>query len=336
MIKEDAKVTIIVPVYNVEKYLEKCLESLINQTYKNLEIIVVDDGSSDNSGKICDEFAKRDNRIIVIHQKNGGISIARNVGLDKMCGSYVTFVDADDYLDLNAIENFLAISINEAADIVCGETVIIFKDKILRNSNKEKEKYSTELIKEKILSDKLGNHAATKFYKAELWKNIQFPEKLVYEDFYIMPSVCVNANKIVYRCDPLYYYNRINPTSLSSLWNDFNAWHRYSKFKGYCEHLRVAKLLKKQDIVEWAEKKALHEIVKAFCRNYGRPCLANNDLDEMKAYLLSNIKNIKNLKIKDRFLIWSILNFPFICKLYGKILYIIFMLKMSINKIISK
>ena len=331
MMETKAKVTVIVPVYNVEKYLRKCLDSLINQTYKNLEIIVVDDGSTDNSVKICDEFANRDNRITVIRQKNGGISIARNAGLGKMTGSYVTFVDSDDYLEINAVEKFLKISITEGADIVCSETIIIFKDRIVHNSNKENEKYSTELIKEKILLDKLGNHAATKFYKAELWKNIRFPEKLVYEDFYIMPSVCVNAKKIVYKCEPLYYYNRINPTSLSSLWNDFNAWHRYSKFKGYCEHLRIAKLLNKPNIMEWAEKKALHEIVKAFCRNYGKPCLSDNDLNEMKAYLKNNIKRIKQLKIKDRFLIWSILNCPYICKMYGKILYIIFKFKMSKN-----
>ena len=331
MIKANAKVTIIVSVYNVEKYLRKCLDSLINQTYKNLEIIVINDESTDGSGKICDEFAVKDSRVLVIHQKNSGVSVARNVGLDKMTGSYVTFVDSDDYLEINAVEKFLKISITEGADIVCSETIIIFKDRIVHNSNKENEKYSTELIKEKILLDKLGNHAITKFYKAELWKNIRFPEKLVYEDFYIMPSVCVNAKKIVYKCEPLYYYNRINPTSLSSLWNDFNAWHRYSKFKGYCEHLRIAKILNKPYIIEWAEKKALHEIVKAFCRNYGKPCLSDNDLNEMKAYLKNNIKRIKQLKIKDRFLIWSILNCPYICKMYGKILYIIFKFKMSKN-----
>ena len=83
--------------------------------------------------------------------------------------------------------------------------------------------------------------------------------------------------------------------------------------------------------MEWAEKKALHEIVKAFCRNYGKPCLSDNDLNEMKAYLKNNIKRIKQLKIKDIFLIWSILNCPYICKMYGKILYIIFKFKMSKN-----
>lgn len=327
----DAKVTIIVSVYNVEKYLKKCLDSLINQTYKNLEIIVIDDGSTDGSGKICDEFAKIDDRVIVVHQKNAGVSVARNIGLDKMTGSHVTFVDSDDYLEQKAIEKFLTILIYENADIVCGEAITFIMDGTIYYPNKKAEKFSTDVIKEKILLDKLGNHAITKFYKAELWKNIRFPEKLVYEDFYIMPSVCVNAKKIVYKCEPLYYYNRINPTSLSSLWNDFNAWHRYSKFKGYCEHLRIAKLLNKPNIIEWAEKKALHEIVKAFCRNYGKPCLSDNYLNEMKEYLKSNIKRIKQLKIKDKFLIWSILNCPYICKMYGKILYIIFKFKMSKN-----
>lgn len=98
-------VSIIVPVYNVEKYLKKCVQSIINQTYKNLEIILVDDGSSDNSGKICDEFAQKDNRIKVIHKINGGQADARNKALDIMNGEWVSFVDSDDFIDKFHIEN---------------------------------------------------------------------------------------------------------------------------------------------------------------------------------------------------------------------------------------
>ncbi|MCR8685715.1 glycosyltransferase family 2 protein, partial [Campylobacter ureolyticus] len=94
-----------VPVYNVEKYLKKCIQSIINQTYKNLEIILVDDGSSDNSGKICDEFAQKDNRIKVIHKTNGGLSDARNAGLDGMSGEWVSFVDSDDFISPYYVEN---------------------------------------------------------------------------------------------------------------------------------------------------------------------------------------------------------------------------------------
>ncbi|HFI0794571.1 TPA: glycosyltransferase family 2 protein [Streptococcus suis] len=103
-IKEEL-VSVIVPVYNVEKYLVQCIDSIINQTYQNLEIILVNDGSTDNSGKICDEYAKKDSRIKVIHKENGGLSDARNKGLDFMTGEYVTLVDSDDYLEHNCIEN---------------------------------------------------------------------------------------------------------------------------------------------------------------------------------------------------------------------------------------
>ncbi|OUQ56652.1 hypothetical protein B5E58_10530, partial [Tyzzerella sp. An114] len=97
---ENKKISVIVPIYNVEKYLNRCVDSIINQTYKNLEIILVDDGSPDNCGKICDEYAKKDNRIKVVHKENGGVSSARNVGLNIATGDYIGFVDGDDWIDL--------------------------------------------------------------------------------------------------------------------------------------------------------------------------------------------------------------------------------------------
>lgn len=115
------KISIILPVYNVEKYLDKCLDSLVNQTYKKLEIILVDDGSPDNSGKICDEWAKKDKRIKVIHKENGGVSSARNKGLDIATGDYIGFVDPDDYVDLTMYEKLVAKAQEEDADITfCG------------------------------------------------------------------------------------------------------------------------------------------------------------------------------------------------------------------------
>ena len=98
------KISVVVPVYNVEKYLRKCIDSIINQTYKNLEIILVDDGSPDKCGEICDEYAKKDNRVKVIHKKNAGVSSARNDGIDNATGEYIIFVDSDDWLEDNAIE----------------------------------------------------------------------------------------------------------------------------------------------------------------------------------------------------------------------------------------
>ena len=114
------KITVIVPVYNVEHYLDKCLDSLINQTYKNLEIIVINDGSTDNSGIICQEYAQKDNRIIYIEKENGGLSDARNVGLDKMTGSYVTFIDSDDWVESDYVEVLYNKLIEYRADIAVG------------------------------------------------------------------------------------------------------------------------------------------------------------------------------------------------------------------------
>lgn len=102
------KISIIVPVYQAEKYISKCIESIVNQTYKNLEIILIDDGSTDRSGEICDEYGKKDNRIVVVHNKNKGVSVARNCGLDIATGDYITFVDSDDYIDLQMYSESLA------------------------------------------------------------------------------------------------------------------------------------------------------------------------------------------------------------------------------------
>ena len=109
-------ISIIVPIYNVELYLEKCIESIINQTYKNLEIILVDDGSTDSCGKICDEYAKKDNRIKVIHKINGGLSDARNKGMEIAKGKYIGFVDGDDYVASDMYETLYKFSVKNSLD----------------------------------------------------------------------------------------------------------------------------------------------------------------------------------------------------------------------------
>ena len=129
-------ISIIIPVYNVEKYLAKCLDSVLNQTYKNLEIILVDDGSKDNSGAICDEYAKRDNRIIVVHQKNSGVSKARNLGMSMATGDYIGFIDSDDTIEANMYEVLLKNAIESGAEIsYCGLKQIQLDGKIDYSNN---------------------------------------------------------------------------------------------------------------------------------------------------------------------------------------------------------
>lgn len=134
--QEKELVSIIVPIYKVEKFIEKCIESLILQTYRNIEIILVEDGSPDNSGKICDKYAKEDDRIIVIHQKNKGVSVARNEGMKKANGNWIIFVDGDDFVPIDMVENLYNAAIEESCDICFGNYYIVTKERI-----KEKKYY---------------------------------------------------------------------------------------------------------------------------------------------------------------------------------------------------
>lgn len=137
------KVSIIVPVYNVEKYVERCIESIIKQSYKNLEIILIDDGSKDNSGKICDEYAQKDNRIKVIHKKNGGLSDARNTGLNIADGEYICFIDSDDYIHKDLVKDNLEKLIQQKADMICFNRFVINGEKIIEKPQLYNENMTT-------------------------------------------------------------------------------------------------------------------------------------------------------------------------------------------------
>ncbi|SDI87457.1 Glycosyltransferase involved in cell wall bisynthesis [Pseudobutyrivibrio sp. 49] len=172
------KISIIVPVYNVEKYLERCVKSLINQTYSNLEIILVDDGSTDNSGKLCDELSQLDSRIKVVHQQNRRLSGARNTGLDMAAGDYIFFVDSDDYLATDAIEKMYAHATSCKADVVaCGITQVFDTNPEVPFTNSKAGSWSgREAVMEMMSNNNICTTAWNKLYKAKLWENIRFPE----------------------------------------------------------------------------------------------------------------------------------------------------------------
>ena len=216
-------ISIIVPVYNVEKELGRCLESIINQTYKNIEVILVDDGSIDRSPEICDKYAVKDKRITVIHKKNEGLSDARNDGIRISHGSYIMFVDSDDYIENDACEKLLS-GITPDIDIVVGACKRINGDKtiILRHSNIEEEKVYT--AKEfTILSIKNSEWYAPvcfNMYRRDfLFENdIFFESGICFEDTNIQIKMFGSANKIQY-VDYAFYNYIIRPGTLSSLEN---------------------------------------------------------------------------------------------------------------------
>lgn len=210
MIKE--KVSIVVPIYNVEKYINRCINSIVNQTYTNLQIILVDDGSLDNCGKIADEYAKKDSRIDVIHKKNGGLSDARNFGVKKITGDFTLFVDSDDWLDKNMVETMVS-TINEFnADVVQVAFYYTYKDHLLYDDRFYKEDSepviynNNELMKELVINNKVKNFAWGKLYKSSLIKDIPFKKGVLFEDVFWAHNVMKNVNKYVIIHKPLCYY----------------------------------------------------------------------------------------------------------------------------------
>lgn len=202
-------ISIIVPIYNVEVYLKKCLDSIIHQTYQNLEIILVDDGSPDNCGKICDYYAQKDPRIKVIHQKNGGLSDARNTGLKQATGNLIGFVDSDDYIHENMFQMLFENLKKYQADIaVCGIQCVDKKGTVIQKNN---QKEITILEKEEALyslvaSEKIVSVVWDKLYKKALWENVQFPTGKVIEDLATTYQVLEKADRIVID-ERIGYYN---------------------------------------------------------------------------------------------------------------------------------
>lgn len=215
-------ISVIVPVYNVEAYLKRCINSIINQTYKKIEIILVDDGSTDNSCKICDEYKKKDERIQVIHKTNGGLSDARNVGKKTSKGDYICFIDSDDYIETNYIEELYNMCINSETQIAqcCFEII---------TDNKETIKPKVEEIKYKKVSaqemiyNSYGKYSANniivcnKMFKRELLNGIDFVVGKLHEDEFITYKLIYRACEVAVTNQKLYnYYQRQGSITNSS------------------------------------------------------------------------------------------------------------------------
>lgn len=212
--------TVIVPIYNVEKYLDKCIKSIINQTYKKLEIILINDGSPDNCGVICDNYKKIDNRIKVIHQQNQGQAISRNLGIKLSKGDYISFVDADDYLELDMYKKMMDIIEKYDCEIVeCGYSEI-YSDRIISTENTRDISFldKSYLIEQLLNIEK--NHIPrvavwNKIYKKTILQNICFPDGKIHEDYLFEFNCFKKINKYVYYSEPLYnhiYFNEKSTT----------------------------------------------------------------------------------------------------------------------------
>lgn len=213
----NGKISIIIPVYKVEDYLVKCIESVISQTYANLEIILVDDGSPDNCGRICDEYADKDDRIIVIHKENQGVARARNSALDIATGDYISFIDSDDWMAENAYEYLLKNLKNYKADCVVGRCQKVFD----RNGELDYEDIKPEEIKCKtstgamrgVLKD--GSAIWNRLFKRRVFDSIRFPVERINDDEVVALHAYAVCNRVVFLNETTYFY-RIRENSITT------------------------------------------------------------------------------------------------------------------------
>lgn len=213
--------SVIIPVYKVEKYLRQCIDSVINQTYKNLEIILVDDGSPDNCGKICDEYAEKDKRVKVIHQLNKGVSAARNLGTELAKGEYIAYVDSDDWLDIHMYEELFKVLNKYNLDMIrCAAFESDGKSKKVISPKKEyaNKLFTNEEVLERYFDEFLCKVIWNTIYEAKIVKGIMSPDGYRSEDNYVSGMYLYRSKRMIIIDKPLYYYRK-NPESITNSGN---------------------------------------------------------------------------------------------------------------------
>lgn len=295
------KISVIVAIYNCEKYLDRCIESILNQTYSNLEIILVNDGSTDGSLNAIKQFAKKDNRVQFVDKKNGGQSTARNIGLEIATGDYISFVDADDYIELNMFDIMISSIKNGDYDIcICGINYV-YKNKFMKL---QPEKYDSLKIS---LTDRLMSSPCNKLYKKSIVKNVRFPNNLKYEDLYFNLIVYAKSLSIKRIDDILYNYDRTNENGtintigdrvgdivkILHLANDFYEKNGYKEqFYSELEFVNIYSTVITKIGIAYRTKKLRKKLIKDFME------LLNSEFP-----LWYKNKYIKNLSLKQRCLI---------------------------------
>ena len=294
---QDDLISVIVPVYGTEKYLDRCIESIVNQTYKNTEILLVDDGSPDESGKICDAWGKRDRRIRVIHKRNGGLSSARNAGLDAAAGVYLAFADSDDYLREDMLERLHALLTENGTPLaMCGfiRTDECGKPVDAASSSGE---HSSRIIAQREMMGMFADGRYTlaavtwnKLYRRELFQGIRFPEGKICEDGYIMHEIFGKCSQCAFTPEKMYFYIRHSDSILGAGLTIQNLTHIeaccrridylkqngfedlcpkavYHMFRQYLMLTREIPVKSRSDLKRYRE---IRKMVRACCKEFGQ------------------------------------------------------------------
>lgn len=252
-------VSIIIPVYNVAEFLEECVNSVISQTYENLEVILVDDGSIDKSGSICDFYKQKDERIKVVHKENGGQSDARNVGIQMATGKYLYFLDSDDILAKEAI--YIMVNVAEKSDCdVVMSAAQVFKKKVPKNPLYIADKCVVDIeeaMKRMFLHMGLGHEPWGKLFDRKIWDMFRFPVGKIYEDYALLYKVIASCHKVAIIGTPLYFYRIRQGSTMNSAFKEkefqiFEVSNSVTEFitnempnlKDYAEYLQLVTYLK--------------------------------------------------------------------------------------------
>jgi glycosyltransferase involved in cell wall biosynthesis len=310
-------VSVIVPVYNVEKYLNECVDSILAQTYKNLEIILVDDGSPDRCPQMCDEYATANANVRVVHKANGGLSSARNAGLDVATGEYVMFVDSDDTINEKMVEHMLSVIVVNDTDVVACQraSLGIGHNKVVRK-NKLFGRAGSQVVMTAMLYDDVDMSACLKLYKKSTIGNLRFVRGITNEDFVFLLSLYPKCNA-VYFINERYYNYRYNPASIT---NVFNA--------NYFDRLDNMKYVYENDYL----KSSCFEVAK-------RVCLSHRHIDtaiEIRRFGCEK-KYAERLSASEHY-VWENLCYIFLSKEMGwrykvKTLFVMFGVKFFLKKI---
>ncbi len=316
-------ISIVVPVYNVEKYLNKCIESIINQSYSNLEIILVDDGSKDSSGIMCDSYILKDKRIKVIHKENGGLSDARNVGIDKAKGEYIVFIDSDDWIDEKMIEILYNIIKKNNSDISICDYFLAYNEEI------QTQKEDIEIINlsniealKKIYDKDLGVCmivAWNKLYKRNLFKDdIRYPYGKIHEDEFTTYKLLYKAEKISYTKQKMYYYRQRE----NSITSSFNK-KRLDCLEAFDERVKYMKYIVKNESLYKKTLKEYYELIIVMYFKYEK--FYSNDKRTLKTLKKKALKIFKENKnsfqwtIKQKIIFGSFVINPKIFRIIEKI-----------------
>lgn len=311
------KLSITVPVYNAEHFIHKCIDSILVQSFKDFELILVNDGSTDSCGAICDEYVSKDVRVKVIHQSNQGVSVARNNGIKYATGILIGFVDADDYIAPDMFEGMVNFLEANELDVVCADCYVVKKGK-----TKFKPRYDKNIVWQQgnaiveILNGTLDNAVWNKIYKREVITGIEFPAQRRYEDVATTYKFIFNAKRVGYMSKPYYFYVKHKGNFISQ---SFNVKSRYEHFLGYKERLDFA-LHNNIVCIDSSRKLALESALSALTAFYAIGLENDNFMfKEVTNFIEDNIGMYEGCKLRRKHcvLIWSFKNCKAVHKLYA-------------------